>query len=269
MNEKNLHVIYTCFPEGKHKVLTMSYDDGRVEDRRLVEIFNKYGIKGTFHINGGLDMDRIPTSEWKELYKGHEVSCHTYLHPTIQRCPIEQVMQQVIEDRRVLENAVGYPVRGMSYPNGSLSDEIVKYLPAVGIKYSRTVVSTGNFGMPTDYLRWNATCHHNRNLMDRAKEFAELFKTQYLYMMYVWGHSYEFSQQNNWELMEEFCEFMSGRDDIWYATNIEIVDYMEAADRLQFTIDGENVYNPSVIDVWLEVDKKIVKAESGKLTKLV
>ncbi len=43
-------------------------------------------------------------------------------------------------------------------------------------------------------------------------------------MMYVWGHSYEFTNQNNWELMEDFCKLVGGRDDIWYATNIEIVD---------------------------------------------
>ena len=47
MNERKLPTIYTCFPGGKHKVLTMSYDDGKLEDRRLVSIFNKYGIKGT------------------------------------------------------------------------------------------------------------------------------------------------------------------------------------------------------------------------------
>ena len=42
-----MKVIYICFPEGKHKVLTMSYDDGKLADRRLVSIFNHYGIKGT------------------------------------------------------------------------------------------------------------------------------------------------------------------------------------------------------------------------------
>ena len=45
-----LPVIYTCFPGGKHKVLTMSYDDGRQEDYRLVELFNKRVIS----INEGL-----------------------------------------------------------------------------------------------------------------------------------------------------------------------------------------------------------------------
>lgn len=269
MNGKNLHVIYTCFPQGKHKVLTMSYDDGRVEDRKLVSIFNENRIKGTFHVNGGLDADRVPLSEYRELYKGHEVSCHTYLHPTIARSPMEQVIQEVLEDRRVLEESVGYPVRGLSYPNGSYSEDIIKYLPAVGIKYSRTVTSTFSFAMPKNFLEWNPTCHHNKNLMELGHQFLNLFKTQYLYMMYVWGHSYEFTMKDNWSLMEEFCALMGGKDDIWYATNIEIVDYMEAAARIQVAVNGDFVYNPSVQSVWLEVDKKIVEAKGGQITKLI
>lgn len=65
----SLKNIYTCFPGGKHKALTFSFDDGRVEDRRLVELFNQYGMKGTFNLNSGLhNAERIPVSEYKELY---------------------------------------------------------------------------------------------------------------------------------------------------------------------------------------------------------
>ena len=46
-----MKVIYKCFPEGKFKVLTMSYDDGREPDKKLIDIFNNNGIKGTFHLN--------------------------------------------------------------------------------------------------------------------------------------------------------------------------------------------------------------------------
>ena len=53
-NKRPFKTIYTCFPQGKHKVLTMSYDDGKIFDRKLIEIFNKYGIKGTFHLNTGI-----------------------------------------------------------------------------------------------------------------------------------------------------------------------------------------------------------------------
>ena len=41
--------VYVCFPEGKAKALTMSYDDGKIQDERLVSIFNRYGIRGTFN----------------------------------------------------------------------------------------------------------------------------------------------------------------------------------------------------------------------------
>ncbi len=261
--------IYTCFPQGKHKVLTMSYDDGLVEDRRLVSIFNQYGIKGTFHVNAGLNWaNHVPLSEYKKLYEGHEVSAHTFTHPTIARCPMEQVVAQIIEDRKVLEEAVGYPIRGMSYPNGSYSQEIISVLPALGIRYARTVQSTMSFAMPENFLAWPATCHHNRNLMELGKQFVDLFKTQYLYMMYVWGHSYEFTNNNNWELMEDFCKLVGGRDDIWYATNIEIVDYMDAAKRLQYTASGNKVYNPSFQSVWISVDNKIVEIPGGQMVTL-
>ena len=267
--ELKLPNIYICFPGGKHKVLTMSYDDGRLEDRRLVEIFNRYGIRGTFHVNSGLVTDtRIPVSEYAQLYKGHEVSCHTVTHPTIARCPLELVAAQVLEDRKVLEEAVGYPVRGLSYPNGSYSKEIISLLPALGIRYARTVTSTGTFAMPENFLEWNPTCHHNRNLMELGEQFAALFKTQYLYMMYVWGHSYEFTNNNNFDLMEDFCRMMGGREDIWYATNIEIVDYMDAAKRLQFSGYCSLVHNPSFDSVWLEVNGQKKEIKGGETAKL-
>lgn len=264
--ERLLRTIYTCFPEGKHKVLTMSYDDGRTFDRRLVEIFNKHGIKGTFHLNSGIGDqygNRVPASEWKTLYEGHEVAAHTYTHPTIERCPLDQVVQQVIEDRKLLEKAVGYPVRGLSYPNGSFSDDIKKLLPSTGIEYSRVVESTQTFALPRDYYEWKATCHHKKNLMKLGEQFANLQKKQYLYMMYVWGHSYEFDGDDNWDLMEDFCSFIGNRDDIWYATNIQIVDYMNAAKNLKYTADGTMVYNPSALSVWISVDNEIHEIKGG------
>ena len=45
ITRQNFSTIYTCFPGGKHKVLTMSYDDGKIYDRRLVALFNQYDIR--------------------------------------------------------------------------------------------------------------------------------------------------------------------------------------------------------------------------------
>ena len=76
------------FKDGKPKAMTMSYDDGVRQDIRLVEIFNKYGIKGTFHLNSGNLTDSydpnsrcLSKAEIANVYKGHEVSMHTSTHP--------------------------------------------------------------------------------------------------------------------------------------------------------------------------------------------
>lgn len=265
-----MHKTYYCFPGGKHKVLTMSYDDGKLEDQRLVEIFNANGIKGTFHINGGLfqNPERLDKEVVSSLYKGHEIACHTLTHPTIARCPREQIVKQILEDREILEEVVEKPVRGLSYPNGSYNEEIKTVLPLLGIAYSRTVNSTYRFDFPKDLMEWNPTCHHNENLIETGKMFGELKKKQYLYLMYVWGHSYEFERDHNWEVIEDFCKYIGGREDIWYATNIEIVDYLQAVKQLVYTASGNGVYNPSALDVWISVDDEPKKIVGGTFVKL-
>ena len=275
--DKKLRNIYTAFPEGKHKVLTLSYDDGKIPDRRLVALFNEYGLKGTFNVNSGLyDIpyseaynERIPVTEYKTLYDGHEVACHTYTHPTIARCPKEQIALQVLEDRKALEKDLHRTVRGMAYPNGSFDDTVADIFRNCGIVHARTVNSTHSFAFPEDYLKWHPTCHHaDKALFDLGKEFSDLHKTQYMYMFYVWGHSYEFERDNNWDIIEKFAKEMSGHDDIWYATNIDIVDYMDASSRIQVSVDGTFAYNPSAVSVWIEVDKKPVELLPGKYTEI-
>ena len=45
---------YIRFPGFKLKAVTLSYDDGVRQDKRLISIMQKYGLKGTFNINAGL-----------------------------------------------------------------------------------------------------------------------------------------------------------------------------------------------------------------------
>jgi len=262
--------IMLCFPQGRYKALTMSYDDGVFADRRLVALFNQHGIKGTFHLNSGLfgSSGRLTGEEAAALYEGHEISAHTLTHPTIARCPKELLVHEIMEDRKRLEQLAGYTVRGMSYPNGSYTTQIKKLLPGLGIEYARVVQTTGGFDMPDDWHEWRPTCHHNDRLLDRLQTFLELDRPQYLFLMNVWGHSYEFDGDHNWELIESFCEQAGGVESIWYATNIELVDYMKSFDALKFSAALDVVYNPSAASVWLSVDGAIVEAKGGCQTRL-
>lgn len=267
--------ILRVFPNGKTKVLTMSYDDGKLSDERLVAIFNKYGIKGTFNLNFSLlncgDPGRVPLDRLLDVYRGHEIATHTLSHPVIARCPAPQIYREILEDKKGWESITGAPVRGHAYPCGSFSEEVKRIFKDAGIVYGRTVRETLDFELPTDWMEWDSTCHHtNPMLMDLAKTFVAFNKPEYLKMMYVWGHSYEFDDDSNWDKIEEFCAYVGGRQDIWYATNIEIRDYMDAYDRLQFAADESFAYNPNAIDLWVAVGMKMkpVKIPAGCTVKL-
>jgi peptidoglycan/xylan/chitin deacetylase (PgdA/CDA1 family) len=264
---KNIHV---CFPGGRFKALTFSYDDGNVADRRLVSIFNAHGLKATFHLNSG-NLGKpgvVSAEEVPALYAGHEVSCHTVAHPTLARCPPEQVAAQILEDRKSLEALVGYPVRGFSYPNGSYSPRIIGLLPGLGIEYARVVPTTGAFHLPEDFLEWRGTCHHGDGLAARGEEFLSFSKSQYLCLMYVWGHSYEFDRDCNWRVIEDFAEKAGGRDELWYATNIEIVDWMNRWKAMRFSADCSVASNPSAESVWMDVGGDIVEVRGGETRRL-
>lgn len=255
----------TYYHGGKRKALTLSYDDGQIFDRRLVGILNRYNMKGTFHLNSGtLGKDGFITGqEIKELYKGHEVSCHSVTHPWFTQLSQLQLTQEIWEDRRNLERLTGYAMRGMSYPFGVYDERTLKTLELTGIEYSRTVNSTSNFNVPADFLQWHPTCHHNDNLLQRLQNFKSQGAGTNMPLFYIWGHSYEFDRQNNWDVIESFCSEASGDEDVWYATNIEIKDYITALKSLVINVDQTQVYNPTAVTVWLGGNNEIFEVRPG------
>lgn len=265
-----MNIKFDLFPGGKKKALTMSYDDGQIFDRELVAIFNRYGIKATFHLNSGkLDEEGFVSSrEVADLYRGHEVAVHTRTHPFLDCIPNEAVVEEIVDDRKHLESLVGYPVKGMSYPFGVYNDKIVNMLSGLGIEYSRTVITHHDFYIPENFLTWNATCHHDDDLIETGRRFLNYEYDGKLKLMYVWGHSFEFDRNDNWNVIEEFCSMMAGHDEIWYATNISIVRYVKALRALEFSANGDIVYNPSAISVCINADNKAVEIEGGQIVRL-
>ncbi|HEX2927012.1 MAG TPA: polysaccharide deacetylase family protein [Ruminiclostridium sp.] len=275
--------IFMRFPDGKAKALTLSYDDGVEQDIQLVEIMNTYGLKGTFNLNSGLYAAegtaypkghihrRMTERQVTETYinSGHEVAVHALTHPFLEQLPMNIVINEIIKDRENLEKQFGVIVRGMAYPYGTFSDNVVSALKACGIVYSRTVISTNDFRISADWLRLTATCHHGSpELKNLAKKFAEDKVTRAPYLFYLWGHSYEFESDNNWNVIRDFAGYLGKRDDTWYATNIEIYDYIDDYNRLIYSVDGKRVKNPTNRSIWLEYNGELVGIEAGNIIEL-
>jgi hypothetical protein len=251
----NMKTLFNRWPYGHLKCMTLSYDDGVVEDRSLISIMNHHAVRGTFHLNNHFTGGHVEASEVSSLYAGHEISTHMATHPFPTLLTREEILAEILDNRRSLEKLTGYPVRGMSYPYGDYDARVIELLRACGIEYSRTVRATGQFSLPADWLEWHPTCHH-KDCLTMADQFLELRTDKLcrgLYCFYVWGHSYEFARNGNWDLIETFCEKMGRRSDIWYATNIEIVDYLHAIREVRSSADGTILCNPSSQSVWLTI----------------
>lgn len=110
-----------------------------------------------------------------------------------------------------------------------------------------------------------AAKHTNPDLMKYIDEFVGVNVSDFsvtrraLKFFYIWGHSFEFTMDNNWCLLEEIYEKISGHDDIWYATNMEIYKYVKVYESFEYSADGKFVYNPTLCDIWLDVDEKNIK----------
>ena len=269
-------ISFDIFADGKKKCVTMSFDDGHVYDRKLVEIFNRYGIKGSFHLNSGLfgavstltGRARIEKDEVKELYKGHEVSCHGTVHDTMTQLSVQNMTMDTLNDRRALEGLCGYVVRGMSYPNGAYDERVIEALRSCGIEYCRTVKSHGECFLPDDFLEWHPTCHYTKAL-NIAKSFVQNPRKGRL--LYIWGHGFEVEENKEygWEYVEELCKTLaSNAEDIWFATNIEIVDFVNAQRNLKISVDNKVIYNPSAIDVWVRSNGNPVCIKAGETVAL-
>ena len=259
-----MNIINYLYPNGGKCAVTFSYDDAHDSNRRLVETFNKYGIKSTFHMNAGTfdQPGNLCSDEIEALFAGHEMAGHTTDHPFLSQQPAETVLSQLLDDRARLEQLVKYPVKGFSYPFGDYRAGVVAHTKSAGYVYARTCDNTYNVFWPDDFLRWNPSCHHYEldKVLHKAKDIS---RWSPIALLYIWGHAFEFERNDDWNILDEMCKKVSEIPNVWLATNIEVMDYVQALRSLRWSMDGSTVDNPSRLDVLVEIDDVPVVISPG------
>lgn len=225
---------------GKKKAVTFSFDDGTLQDVRLIDILNKYDLKGTFNICSALlgtpntiirhgrpiEHGKVRAEDVRSIYAGHEVAVHTLTHPWLDRLEDDEIVREIEEDRLRLSELCGYEVFGMAYPFGIYDERILSLMrERTGIKYSRTIKNTHAFDLPRseELLTWHPSAYYiEPDFETLVDEFLALDADEPR-LLYVWGHSFELDSDIGDATFDRICKKLAGREDIFYGTNREVL----------------------------------------------
>ena len=273
------------FPGGLSKAITLSYDDGCTDDIRFCDRITEAGLKCTFNLTSRKMVDAIPVETIKEKFlgRGHEIAVHGAFHRAEGNIRAIEGIKDVLECRLELEKEYGMIIRGMAFPdtgirifhNNASYESIKSYLKDLDIVYSRTLGGDNkDFMLPSDWHAWMPSAHHsNPEIFEYIDEFLKIDISEKAYgarrhprLFYMWGHSFEF--KDKWELLDAICEKLTGHEDVWYATNMEIYEYVTAYNSLVFSADETIIYNPTLKEVWFDVDCKPYSIKPGETLKI-
>ena len=288
-----------CFNDVRADVVkagTYSFDDGIVYDESIVAILNKYNAKATFNINGGRLMNNFKNSIYgtteseklayiNNLYSGHEIANHTYLHKscvlmegetstnsngdTLNGISPAEAIEDITLNTAYINENIGAVTRGIAWPNGYPQHrtdyaQLKQGAMADGHVYARNK-ENGSYALPTDWMEWNATAHI-KNAASAIDDFIAMDNEGDMKVCFIWGHSYEFTNPERYGC-GDFSDFETNvaklsSQNIWLATCGEIYDYVTAMDKLYETPYG--VRNTSDMTLYLNINVSNVALSPGE-----
>jgi len=221
------------------------WDDGVVNDERLVKLLRKYQAKATFNLNPGLmEAERKPTSwdvfgegwkgysyhgfragklglnEIKEIYDGFQVASHCWRHENAGSIPDGDFLKAALDARHFLEDMFQRDCLGFAWPCGIYTPETCRLLKEAGFKYGRTVKNTDDVGAYEDSMALHSSCHY----MD-GRFFEKYQAAKANGKFYFWGHSYEMLEDDQlWDQLEQKIRYISQDPEAEWVNVVELVD---------------------------------------------
>lgn len=213
------------------KIFLLSFDDGTVQDSRLVQLLNKYHIPATFNLNSGLEdftweyegkpVIRQKLSETVEQYRGHEIASHSLHHYRLETLPPPQLRREVEADCHTLRAIFGVKDLGFAVPFTVCGEREIRILRKY-VRYIRLSEFAESFAPPAD--SYHIPIHGLYNDPDILERIASFARSELPVSLFVMaGHSYELDMLNHWEYMEQLLQYLR-RFDFEFMTTMDYVN---------------------------------------------
>lgn len=204
--------------------VVLSFDDGIVDDRRLVQLLNAYGLRATFFLNGlfdenspsfedeGATVFHLPHRELPTLYAGHEIGVHTWSHPYLPNLSDDDVRQELSKSREWITGLFGEVPYGFAYPFGGYDQRLARIIQESGFHYARTIHHTNDYSLSLTPFMLHPHAHiRSSQFYGIVEDFLATECNDAPLVLHLWGHSYEFTGHNEWEEFERRLQFICSK----------------------------------------------------------
>jgi hypothetical protein len=218
-------------------LIAFSWDDGAVEDLKLMDLSLQYRIPGLFFIPATNPERKVLSSENIKKIDNHgfEIGAHTYSHKYLSKLPLNEAQAEVVSGKDYLEQLLGKEVNHFCFPGGKYNRELINMTrsyfssartadtgallgkesflirPAMHFydrgKLSLLYNSLKNMSLVCPAIIKSLSEERYFDLLKRIIEDLNNYKG--IHRMIVWGHSWEIEQLSLWDDLIDFFQWLT------------------------------------------------------------
>lgn len=198
-----------CLIQTIMKFIT-TWDDGRLDDKKLLPLLRKYKIPAIFYIP---TITELSDDEIKDIAKDFEIGGHTVSHfPDYKFIPSPVIESEIGDNRKWLQELTGQEVNSFCYPRGKYDERVIEAVKGAGFHEARTT-DVFNIKEPKDIFRIATSVHVHpwrkeyagRPWNEIALELYQKAKADNGYF-HLWGHSWEIDKYKQWDELESLFQ---------------------------------------------------------------
>lgn len=122
------------------------------QTRRVLEIFDRHGVKGTFFVLGWVAW-RHPALVRELAARGHEIACHSFWHRLVYNLTPGEFREDTLRAVRAIEDACGTTPRAYRAPSYSITERsmwALEILAECGFTHDSSIypIQHDRYGIP-------------------------------------------------------------------------------------------------------------------------
>jgi peptidoglycan/xylan/chitin deacetylase (PgdA/CDA1 family) len=226
-------------------LVSTSWDDGCVEDRKMAFLLKKYKLNGTFYITKSWNNNTLDSDFITYLAENFEIGAHTLTHPDLTTMKVADFRKEISESKKWLKDISNCEIKLFSYPYGKYNNSVVSIVKKEGFIGSRTLnfsikIPSDPFKLPVSSQASNGSPLHRfkssiicKNPISNFWNWDLNAKMLFDYTMkngglwVLWGHSWEIEKNGDWNKLENLLKYISNRTNVSYINNSDIINYIK------------------------------------------